>query len=167
MISDRTVTCAVMKSKSSPRLSRRKPTHEAERRADAQRRADGAGDEVVGHAFGDEGLDQVAALRADRAGHAHLGLPLGGEHHEDHEDQHDAGGDREEAEDEEEGREHVADLLGLFDGVLLDRLDLDGAVAEAEQRLALGALDERLEARRGRVGPAELLRTSPFSATLM
>ena len=119
---------------------------QAERGGDAQGRADGAGDQVVRHAFGDERLHEVAALRADGARHAHLRLTLGREHHEDHEDQHDAAGDREEAQDEEERGEHVARGLSVLDGVLLEGIDLDRPVAGAEQGGAFRTLEERLEA---------------------
>ena len=112
-----------------------------QRRGHAERRADRAGDQVVGHALGDEGLDEVAALGADRAGHAHLRLSLGREHHEDHEDQHDAGGDREQTEDQEEGREEVAGLLGFLHVVLLHRLDVDGVAATPTRALPSWTLE--------------------------
>src|SRR5690606_22339420 len=66
--------------------------------ADARGDADDAGEERVGHAFGEEGLDEVAALSADGTGDTHFGAPFGGEHDEDHEDEHHASGHREEAE---------------------------------------------------------------------
>ena len=53
------------------------------------------GDDVVHRALEEERLDEMAASGADRAGDAHLGPALGGEHHEDQEDQEDAGRDRE------------------------------------------------------------------------
>ena len=64
----------------------------AERRADANRR----GARRIRPSL-DELLDELASLRADRARHPHLGPPLGGQHREDEDDQEDAGGDREEA----------------------------------------------------------------------
>ena len=78
---------------------------DADRGADAQRRADQSGEHGVARAFGDELLDELAALGADRPRHAHLGAALGGEHREDQDDQQDAGRDREEAEDQEDAGE--------------------------------------------------------------
>ena len=54
----------------------------------------------------------------DGARHAHLRLPLGGKHHEDHDDQEHAGADREEAEDHEERGHEVPYLLCRADSVI-------------------------------------------------
>src|SRR5690606_22911078 len=93
---------------------------DAHRRDDSQRRADESSENGVARALGDELLDELAALLPDRAGHAHLGAALGGEHGEDQDDQQDAGGDREEAEDQEEAGEGLGVLLGHLNGVLLE-----------------------------------------------
>ena len=119
---------------------------ERDRSRDSQGSADGAGEQAVRHALGDERLHEVAALRADCASHPHLGLPLRREHHEDHEDEHDTRCDREEPEHQEERREDVAEQLGLVNRVLLEGLDLDVARARAERVAAFRAGDVRLHA---------------------
>ena len=94
------------------------------------------------------------ALRADRARHAHLRLPLGGEHHEDHEDEHDAGGDREHAQHQEERREEVAVRLALLDRVGLDAFSnhrLPGFETSSRKRCRARAVEVAGEGRlRGR-----------------
>ncbi len=99
---------------------------EQPRGEDPGRDANHAGEQRVGHPFGEEGLHDVSALGADRTGHAHFGAALGREHHEDHEDEHHAGSHREETEDEEERGHDVADHFGFFDAVLLGVIDAEG-----------------------------------------
>ena len=53
----------------------------------------------------------MAALRADGAADTHLRLSLGRQHHEDHDDEEDASGDGEKAEDKEEGHHGVAESI--------------------------------------------------------
>ena len=67
-----------------------------------------AASEVVRDSFEREHLDEVPAPRTDRPRDAELSAPLGGEHHEDQEDEEDSGRDRERAEGREEGHERVA-----------------------------------------------------------
>ena len=88
---------------------------EAEGERDAEDDADECGHQVVRSAFREEHLDKMETLGADRTRHAHLGLPLGSEHDEDHHDEEHSSADREQSEEEEERGHEVADLLGLFD----------------------------------------------------
>ena len=105
------------------RPSRTTPRSRARRRA--RRRH-----EVVGRALEQEGLHEVAAPGADRAGDAHLGAALGGEHHEDQEDQQDAGRDREAPERREHLHERGARLVGRLQAVPLHGLRLEPARLE-------------------------------------
>jgi len=114
----------------------------AQSHADAQQHADQRCAEVVGVALKQELFDQVAALGADGARHAHLGAPLGGQHHEDQEDQHDARGDREQAEDDEYRREGGAELVGCGEPIALECLH--AVVAERDQRRAQRRHDRRV-----------------------
>ena len=66
------------------------------------------GEQVVGEALEHEQLHEVAAAGADGPRDAELAAPLGREHHEDQEDQQDAGGDRERAEGREQRHERRA-----------------------------------------------------------
>ena len=100
-----------------------------------RRRADGSGDEVVGHALEEEHLHQVATLCPDGAGDTHLASPFSGEQNEDEEDQEDASRDRERAERAEHRHERVALRLGDLQTVLLDRLGLESQ--RIENRLEL------------------------------
>ncbi len=100
----------------------------AKRDDDTQASADHGGEDIVGHSLRHEHLDQLPALGPDRASHAHLRLPLGGEHDEDHDDEQHAGGDGEEPEDEEEGGEDVARCFGILNEVLLDVFDFQSDV---------------------------------------
>ena len=66
-----------------------------------------------------EGAHELVALQADRAQHAELALPLVGEHHEDVDEQQDAGDHAERADAAEELRELRGDVVGLVEQVLL------------------------------------------------
>ena len=83
---------------------RRHHPHHADRDDDAEGASDSRGEHVVSHALGKKHLHEVAALRADGADHPHLYAALGGEHHEDEEDQHHAGCDGEQSQNHEERR---------------------------------------------------------------
>ena len=98
----------------------------------------GGGDEVVGRPLVEERLHEVAPLGADGPGHAHLRPPLGGQHHEDEEDQQDAGRHREAAERGEQLDEDVAGRVGGVEAVALGRL---GVEPERGDGLVEGRLD--------------------------
>ena len=104
---------------------RRQDEHHAERDGDAENHAHHGGEEVVDEPLEQVELHQVAAPRADGAGDPELAPPLGGEHHEDQEDQQAAGEDREAAEGREDRHESVAFRVGGFERVALDRIDLE------------------------------------------
>ena len=89
----------------------------------SEERADEGRDEVVRDSLEREGLDEVAATGADRAGDPELAPALGRQHDEDEEDEEDAGGDGERAEGGEEGHEGAALDVGSLAGVALGGLD--------------------------------------------
>ena len=89
----------------------------------AQHDADRGGHQVVGGAFEDEHLHQVAALGTHGTRHAHFGLALGSQHDEDQENQHQPGGDAEQAGNDEDGGEGAGTLLADIQGVALDVVD--------------------------------------------
>jgi hypothetical protein len=76
----------------------------------------------------------VPALGADRARDAHLRAAFGGEHHEDQEDQQDAGGDGERAEGGEQRQEGVALLVGQIEAVLFQCRDLQARALEGRRQ---------------------------------
>ena len=80
--------------------------------------------ERVEPAFGRECADELGAAHPDGAGHAELGLALGGEHHEEVHEQQQAGEHAEAAHRREHRREALADRLGDIERRPLDRIDL-------------------------------------------
>ena len=86
---------------------------------DADDGADYRGADAVDSALNGKHAHQVPPLHADGAGHAHLALPLRGEHGEDEEDQQQAGADREKPERGEDRDEQRADLVGPVHNLLL------------------------------------------------
>ncbi len=122
------------------------PDGHAQRAEDTQRGAADPGEQRVRQALGDERLDEMAALSADGPSHTHLFAALGSEHHEDHEDKHDAGDHREQAKDEEQGREDAALQFRRVDAVLLELDDLDGAdVAVLGEQARAFSIDEAIQ----------------------
>ena len=83
------------------------------------------GDRVQG-ALDAERAHQVVALEPDRPQHAELGLALLGEHHEEVDEQQDAGDHAEGADAAEQLADALALRLGRLEQVVLDRLDLRG-----------------------------------------
>ena len=79
---------------------------------DAGDAAHGARHERVERALEGEGADEVGALHPDGARYAELVLALGGEHHEDQEDEEHPGRHRELPEEDEEGREDLSLAVG-------------------------------------------------------
>ena len=124
--------------------------------------ADGGRQEVVRDPLEREHLDEMPAARADRARDAELSSPLGGEHHEDQEDQEDARGDRERAERREEGHERVSGRIRVLDRVRLERLDLEvqrratgwSSATTSSESAAPATSPPRFETRTALISPA-------------
>jgi hypothetical protein len=91
----------------------------------AEEDADRSREEVVGHAFEQERLDEVAATRPHRTCDSQLAAPFGGEHDEDEEDQEDPCGNRERSEGREHGHERSARRVGGLERVLLRVVGLE------------------------------------------
>ena len=72
----------------------------------------------------------MTPLGAHSAGHAEFVFPLGGQHHEDEEDQQDAGGDGELREEQEDAAERGAYAIGGFERILFDRRHLQARAIE-------------------------------------
>jgi hypothetical protein len=105
---------------------------------DAQCGADRRRPEVVRQPLEDEHLHEVLAPGSDRARDPQLRATLGGEGHEDQEDQQHPGDDREAAERREDRDEDVTRLVGALQVLLLDLLELE---AQGGQRRASGMRD--------------------------
>ena len=72
----------------------------------------------------------MTPLGTHGTGHAEFVFPLGGQHHEDQEDQQDARGDGELREEQEDAAECRADVVGGLERLLLDRRHLQAGALE-------------------------------------
>jgi hypothetical protein len=110
---------------------------------DAGDAAQGAGEQGVQRTLEDEHAHQVSPAHPDGACYAQLVLALGGEHHEDQEDQKHARRNRELPEEQEDAREGFPTRVGLVYGVLLDGLGLKVALFQKRFERVYGGVRAR------------------------
>ena len=102
----------------------RRPGDEDSAEADADHHPERGRDDGVHPPLGRERAHEVGAAHADGAGHPHLRLALGREHHEQVHEQEQPGEDAEAAHGGEHGREALARRVGGVEQRPLRRVDL-------------------------------------------
>ena len=106
--------------------------------ANADDDADETSQQSVTGTLANELLDQLEAALPHSARHSHLGTALGCKHGEDQDDQQNAGGDRKEAEDDEDAGEGGADAFRGIEEVGFGIRDTESSALQERSDLILG-----------------------------